>query len=100
MKFKECSLCAAKTGTPKLCSSCLSNRQTIRELEKQIADLKAKKEQPCIKGEPLKSWITWLKLELTPPYSQLVQEKEVKHVLEAFLELCLSIERNMKGGET
>ena len=36
MKFKECSICPAKPGSPTLCESCLSNRETIRQLEDTI----------------------------------------------------------------
>lgn len=32
LEFKECSTCAAKTGSPHLCPSCLNNREAISEL--------------------------------------------------------------------
>lgn len=32
--FQECTVCAAKPGTPALCSSCLHNRNLINELQK------------------------------------------------------------------
>jgi hypothetical protein len=40
MEFVECSVCAAKPGSPDLCYSCLSNRKTIEQLEHQIETLK------------------------------------------------------------
>jgi len=32
-EFRECSVCAAKPGSPILCESCLANRQTIERLK-------------------------------------------------------------------
>ena len=32
-EFKECTVCAKKSGTPVLCDSCLYNRQIIHDLE-------------------------------------------------------------------
>jgi predicted nucleic-acid-binding Zn-ribbon protein len=34
--FVECSVCAAKSGSPTLCDSCLANRSTISRLESML----------------------------------------------------------------
>ena len=39
MEFKECSICAAKPGSPTLCPSCLNNRRIIVELQRKIKEL-------------------------------------------------------------
>ena len=36
MKFVECSICAAKLGSPTLCTSCIINRDAIEKLHKEI----------------------------------------------------------------
>ena len=36
LEFVECSVCAAKPGSPDLCESCLTNRRTIEHLKEQI----------------------------------------------------------------
>jgi len=37
--FEECETCAAKSGTPPLCSGCLNNRTLIESLNREIAYL-------------------------------------------------------------
>ena len=37
--FKECLACASESGTPELCSSCISNRNTIAHQAAEIARL-------------------------------------------------------------
>lgn len=38
--FQECASCAAKSGSPQLCASCLQNRTTISGLDKQLRELR------------------------------------------------------------
>jgi hypothetical protein len=46
-----------------------------------------------IKGASLEVWKNWLEEELTPPYSNVVENNdEVKYVMEAFLELIKKVE--------
>ena len=39
MEFVECSICAAKLGSPTLCDSCLVNRATIAKLKTEVTKL-------------------------------------------------------------
>ena len=39
--FVECAVCSGKSGTPYLCSSCLTNRSTIHEAAAEIERLRA-----------------------------------------------------------
>ena len=38
LEFIECPTCAAKSGTPALCPSCLHNREVISRLQKLMVE--------------------------------------------------------------
>lgn len=46
LDFKECSICAAKSGNPELCPSCLHNRAAIQFLATDDLTFKVDKLQP------------------------------------------------------
>lgn len=46
LKFKECSTCSSKTGSPPLCPSCLHNRHVIEKLQTEIDKLNHFAEPP------------------------------------------------------
>lgn len=48
-EFKECSVCAAKAGSPSLCPSCLNNREVIHYY-KSITELNAHLKRKACEG--------------------------------------------------
>lgn len=51
--FVECANCAAKSGSPTLCPSCLANRARIAGLEKRLAGERERAERTKRQAEAL-----------------------------------------------